>query len=97
VIVFVRARVGFLPTPTSIPGVRTCCKDGSFVSFEGATSAEQLHTFTIVTTDPNELASQVHDRMPVILEGEDCATWLDPDIKDAPTLLELRKPIRRTK
>ena len=29
---------------------------------------EPLETFTILTTDPNELAERVHNRMPVILE-----------------------------
>lgn len=59
---------------------------------DAAESDESLHTFTIVTTEPNELCAQVHDRMPVILEGEDCATWLDPDNKDKETLLGLLKP-----
>ena len=36
-------------------------------------------TFTILTTEPNDLARVVHDRMPVILDPEDYARWLDPD------------------
>lgn len=38
---------------------------------------EPLETFTILTTDPNELAEAVHDRMPVILEPKDYARWMD--------------------
>jgi putative SOS response-associated peptidase YedK len=39
-----------------------------------------LETYTIVTTDPNELISELalHDRMPVILKPQDYGRWLDP-------------------
>ena len=36
-----------------------------------------LETFTILTTDPNELMEPVHNRMPVILEPKDYDRWLD--------------------
>lgn len=40
-----------------------------------------LHTFTILTTRPNELLSPIHDRMPVILADEaDWNAWVDPDV-----------------
>jgi putative SOS response-associated peptidase YedK len=39
---------------------------------------EPLETFTILTTDPNELAERVHDRMPVILEPKDYDRWMEP-------------------
>lgn len=37
-----------------------------------------IETFTIVTTAANDLASRVHDRMPVILDPVDYDAWLDP-------------------
>lgn len=37
-----------------------------------------LETFTILTTDPNELMQPIHNRMPVILEPQDHERWLDP-------------------
>lgn len=37
-----------------------------------------LETFTILTTDPNELMEPVHNRMPVILAPKDYDRWLDP-------------------
>ena len=40
--------------------------------------AAPLETFTILTTDPNELMEPVHNRMPVILERKDYGRWLDP-------------------
>ena len=39
---------------------------------------EALESFTILTTDPNELMAPVHNRMPVILEPRDYERWLDP-------------------
>jgi putative SOS response-associated peptidase YedK len=37
-----------------------------------------LETFTILTTDPNELMEPIHNRMPVILAARDYDRWLDP-------------------
>jgi len=38
---------------------------------------EALETFTILTTDPNEIMEPIHNRMPVILEPRDYNRWLD--------------------
>jgi len=40
--------------------------------------APPLETFTILTTDPNEIMEPIHDRMPVILEPRDYQRWLEP-------------------
>ncbi len=40
--------------------------------------AQPLETFTILTTDANELMEPVHNRMPVILDPKDYDRWLDP-------------------
>jgi putative SOS response-associated peptidase YedK len=37
---------------------------------------EVLRSFTIITTEANELLADLHDRMPVILGMEDVAKWL---------------------
>jgi putative SOS response-associated peptidase YedK len=37
-----------------------------------------VETYTILTTDPNELMEPFHDRMPVILEPKDYQRWLEP-------------------
>jgi len=37
-----------------------------------------LDTFTILTTTPNELVADLHDRMPVILPPASYAEWLEP-------------------
>ena len=58
-------------------------KDGSPYAFAGLWerwrdpgTREALETFTIITTDPNELLEPLHDRMPVILEPKDYDRWL---------------------
>jgi putative SOS response-associated peptidase YedK len=35
-----------------------------------------VHSFTIVTTKPNDLMRQIHNRMPVMLNDDDALTWL---------------------
>ena len=40
-------------------------------------TGEWLQTFAIITTTPNELTAQVHDRMPVILHPRDYDRWLE--------------------
>jgi putative SOS response-associated peptidase YedK len=53
-----------------------------------------LETFTILTTDPNELMEPVHNRMPVILEPRDYECWLDagePGVEARPPV-ELLRP-----
>jgi putative SOS response-associated peptidase YedK len=39
---------------------------------------ESVKTAAIITSEPNEVARQVHNRMPVILSREAYAAWLDP-------------------
>jgi putative SOS response-associated peptidase YedK len=36
-----------------------------------------VESFTIITTEPNELLRPIHNRMPVILQPEDAEQWLD--------------------
>jgi putative SOS response-associated peptidase YedK len=49
-------------------------------------------TYTIITTTPNELVSQIHDRMPVILPQEKINEWLDRNNKDTDSLKNLLVP-----
>ena len=41
-----------------------------------------VESTTIITTEPNELTAEVHNRMPVILHADDYATWLTDDDPD---------------
>jgi putative SOS response-associated peptidase YedK len=51
---------------------------GVWESWRDPKSRERLETFTIITTDANELVQPMHERMPVILEPKDYERWLAP-------------------
>ena len=57
-----------------------------------------LETYTIITTDPNDLVQPLHDRMPVILAPQDYDRWLDPGDPERPPIDLLRPfPAERMK
>jgi putative SOS response-associated peptidase YedK len=60
--------------------------------WEPAAAKGGTPTCAILTTEPNELARRVHDRMPVILPPEGYATWLDPGVTSAEALRPLLGP-----
>lgn len=60
-------------------------KDRSLFAFAGLWDAwkdkatgQTIETYTVITTDPNELMQPLHNRMPVILKPEDYGRWLEP-------------------
>ncbi len=53
---------------------------------------QAVHSYTILTTEPNALMASIHNRMPVILDREDEERWLDPDVTEAEQLLPLLRP-----
>jgi len=57
-----------------------------------AADAPPVRSATILTTAPNELMRELHDRMPVILEPDDWSTWLDPGFGDLGFLRTLLVP-----
>jgi putative SOS response-associated peptidase YedK len=42
---------------------------------------DTLETFSIITTEPNELVARVHDRMPVAITNNMVGAWLSPETK----------------
>jgi putative SOS response-associated peptidase YedK len=40
-------------------------------------AGEVVRSFTIITTGANDTLAPIHDRMPVVLEQDDWASWLD--------------------
>lgn len=48
-----------------------------------------LTTFTIITTRAEPGLDRIHDRQPLVLERDDWARWLDPDLKEAGVVGEL--------
>jgi putative SOS response-associated peptidase YedK len=53
-----------------------------------------LDTCTIVTTEANALVQPIHDRMPLIVEPEHYASWLDPANADVVDLIAPYPPPR---
>jgi len=79
-------------------------KDNSIFSFAGLydvwkdkNNRKEIHSYSIITTTPNEVVGKYHDRMPVILEKEDEEVWLSPDINEASQLHSLLKPFPNEK
>ncbi|HEX9441523.1 MAG TPA: SOS response-associated peptidase [Roseiflexaceae bacterium] len=52
----------------------------------------ELRTYTIITTTPNDLVQPIHNRMPVILHPDDEAMWIDPKMNDTAALRALLQP-----
>ena len=51
-------------------------------------TGERTWTCSMVTTGPNKLAGEIHDRMPVILEAKDFEQWERGNVKDAAALMK---------
>jgi putative SOS response-associated peptidase YedK len=83
--------------PPKVP-FRIHMKDDKPFAFAGmwerwreSEDAKPLDTFTILTTEPNELMRPIHNRMPVILKPSDYAKWLEPG-RPAKEVTDLLKP-----
>ena len=64
-------------------------KDAELFAFAGLydvwrdAEGTELYTYTIITTAPNELVAQIHNRMPAILHPDDESTWLNKETSPA--------------
>lgn len=74
-------------------------KDESLFAFAGLydiwkdpKDGKEIYSYTIITTNPNDVVSPIHHRMPLILKREDEDFWLDPDVIEPERLLPLLKP-----
>ena len=50
---------------------------------------EWVRSFAIITTTPNELCAELHNRMPVVLKSETWRVWLGEDPADGSSLKAL--------
>jgi putative SOS response-associated peptidase YedK len=71
-------------------------RDGGLFAFAGlwdvwAKGAAPVESCSIITTTANEATRHLHERMPVILDREHFAAWLDP-LTPQPALHELLRP-----
>jgi len=72
-------------------------KDGELFAFAGLydiwcdSEGNELYSYTIITTTPNDLVAPIHNRMPAILRRADEDAWLDKTT-DRARLLSLLAP-----
>jgi putative SOS response-associated peptidase YedK len=66
---------------------------GLWDSWKNKATGQTLETYTIVTTDANELMEPLHNRMPVILRPQDYSRWLEPGEPSRPPI-DLLRPYR---
>lgn len=73
-------------------------KDQKIFSFAGLydtwidkKDGKEIHSYTLVTTAPNNVVGKWHDRMPVILSKDEEAEWLNPDLVEPEQILPLLK------
>ena len=52
----------------------------------------EVSTFAILTTAPNPLMAEIHDRMPVIIRPEDYAAWMDTNLTDVIKIQAMAQP-----
>jgi putative SOS response-associated peptidase YedK len=77
--------------------------DGELFAFAGLwdgwkdPSGQWIKSCSILTTTPNAVTSQVHDRMPVILSKDDYDLWLDPGMMNVEALSDVLKPFDATR
>ena len=55
-------------------------------------AGERIRSFAIVTTEPNELCAELHNRMPAVLAPRAWPAWLGEERADLPRLKALLAP-----
>jgi putative SOS response-associated peptidase YedK len=62
--------------PYGLAGLWERWRDPQAISQANQKASEWLETFSIITTDANQVVAPLHNRMPVIIERKDYARWL---------------------
>jgi len=55
-------------------------------------AGERIRSFAIITTTPNELCAELHDRMPVVLKPDWWPSWLGEEPAETSQLKALLAP-----
>jgi len=63
---------------------------GLWAGWKDEDTGEVIRSFTIVTTEANDMMAFVHNRMPVMIPEEGWERWLDPERTDGAGLAELK-------
>ena len=65
---------------------------GLWETWRAEPSGERVRSFAIITTEPNELCAELHNRMPVVLAPEAWPAWLGEEPADEAQLKALLAP-----
>lgn len=65
---------------------------GLYEMWRSPDNGELLQTCTVITTAPNDVTREVHDRMPVILQANHYDEWLSKENQDVRSLKSLLVP-----
>jgi|tagenome__1003787_1003787.scaffolds.fasta_scaffold20222019_1 putative SOS response-associated peptidase YedK len=63
---------------------------GLWAGWKDEDTGEIIRSFTIVTTEANDLVGEIHNRMPVVVPESAWDTWLDPTLTAPGELAELK-------
>jgi putative SOS response-associated peptidase YedK len=85
-------------TPRRRTPFRIVLKSGEVFAFAGLwdvwknEEGEVIPSYTLITTEADDVVRKIHPRMPVILKPDNEDEWIDPTPKDPRTLNELLEP-----
>ena len=86
-----KTAAGKQPYAIGLAGGRLMAMAGLWETWRSP-EGERVRSCTIVTTTPNELCAQLHDRMPVVLKPEAWPAWLGEEQADPGHLKALLAP-----
>jgi putative SOS response-associated peptidase YedK len=66
------------PFAIALKSSEPCALAGLGEKWKDRGAGAELLTFTVITTDPNEVVQPMHDRMSVIIPERDYDRWLQP-------------------
>ena len=87
-----RGEGGKQPYLVRVRGVELFAMAGLWERWESSETDEVVESCAILTTWPNTVIAEVHDRMPVILQPESYELWLGPAIQDSGKISALLQP-----
>jgi putative SOS response-associated peptidase YedK len=65
---------------------------GIWEHWESSETGDVIESCAILTTRPNNVVGELHDRMPVIIKPKSYPLWLDPHIQSREQLTPLMEP-----
>jgi len=87
-----RGERGKQPYLIRVRGAELFAMAGLWERWESSETGEVIESCAILTTRPNSVVGELHDRMPVVIAPESYALWIDPQVKSQEELVPLMVP-----